>query len=37
MLFEANIDNITSKKATFLKKNKLMLKENQESQTYYLY
>ncbi len=33
MLFEANIENITSKKANFLKKNKPALKKNKNTPT----
>lgn len=37
MLFEANIENISSKKASFLKKNKPALKKNKNTSAQHLF
>jgi hypothetical protein len=37
MLFEANIDNITTKNANFTEKNKQMFDESQKRETFYHY
>ena len=37
MLFEANIENITSKKASFSKKNEQMFDKSQKRETFYHY